>query len=121
MIAERLQGHGLELSAARLVPLTLVCMFPTDRSHFILETAAEPDASAAWAPASAAIIRTTIRVQEHGSERLFVASSTNLGSALCRQTHDCTRTVKCAVLFTCSPRRHSPGQPRACYAAGRSI
>ena len=101
LLTRRLQGHGLKLSAARLVPLTLVCVFPMDRSHFILEASLAPDGSvAALAPVPIDIVRTTIRVQEHGSERLFVASNSNLGSTIREPIYgtQCTGVQWCACI-----------------------
>jgi hypothetical protein len=62
-------------------------MFLSERSHFILEVLRVVNAAASitpesWAPVPASSVRYPIRVQDRGSERLFVSWSSNLGSAL---------------------------------------
>ena len=70
------------MTTSRALAITLVCTYPTDRSHLILEAAPAPadGRQPEWAPVAREAMRVSIRVQEHGVERIFVAATDNLGS-----------------------------------------
>lgn len=86
-----MQGYQLEVSSAKVLPMMLICTYATTHSHLIFEhVPPDSDASVAstgsnglkWAVVPLERLRVTIDVREHGSERLFVAANTDVGSAL---------------------------------------